>query len=81
MRGRPCRGMIGDNNEGDEVTDEHVDGDIEAPAWEELWETPVGRRWLLKAGLGLAVAAVGTAVRRAGVGRLEQDREPGRGSR
>jgi hypothetical protein len=38
------------------VTDEHVDWDIEARL-EELWETPVGRRWLLKAGLGSAVVA------------------------
>ena len=48
--------MIGDNDEGDGMTDEHVDGDLGAQV-RDLWETPVGRRWLLKAGLGSAVVA------------------------
>ena len=39
------------------MIEERVDGGIEARL-RELWEMPVGRRWLLKAGLGSA-AAVG----------------------
>ena len=42
------------------MTDDHTDDDVESRL-RELWETPVGRRWLLKAGLGSA-AAVGAQV-------------------
>jgi hypothetical protein len=38
------------------MTDEPVEGSTEAPL-RELWDTPVGRRWLLKAGLGSAAVA------------------------
>src|SRR4029079_13939047 len=36
-----------------------TDGPIDRQSWallKDLWETPVGRRWVLKAGLGSAVA-------------------------
>ncbi|HEX5195012.1 MAG TPA: hypothetical protein VFW09_19615 [Solirubrobacteraceae bacterium] len=42
---------------GDQMGDERVDENT-AARLRELWETPVGRRWLLKAGLGSA-AVVG----------------------
>ncbi|MBV8993996.1 MAG: hypothetical protein JO287_09930, partial [Pseudonocardiales bacterium] len=41
------------------MSDERTHLDRESELWlAELWSTPVGRRWLLKAGLGSAAAAV-----------------------
>src|SRR5689334_21656736 len=40
------------------MSEEHVRADAEADALlRDLWSTPVGRRWVLKAGLGAAAAA------------------------
>ncbi|MBV9426082.1 MAG: hypothetical protein JOZ98_24470 [Solirubrobacterales bacterium] len=41
------------------MSDERIHLDRDTERWlAELWSTPVGRRWLLKAGLGSAAAAV-----------------------
>ncbi|MBV9424472.1 MAG: hypothetical protein JOZ98_16290 [Solirubrobacterales bacterium] len=59
------------------MSDERVHLDGESEWWlAELWSTPVGRRWLLKAGLGSAAATVATR----GWGASAQARQPVRGA-
>ncbi|MBV9424474.1 MAG: hypothetical protein JOZ98_16300, partial [Solirubrobacterales bacterium] len=55
------------------MSEKHVRIDGESEWWlAELWSTPVGRRWLLKAGLGSAAAAVAAR----GWGAPAQARQP-----
>ena len=55
----------------------HTLGDDDRALLQELWETPVGRRWVLKAGLGSAVA-LGVGARAAPGAAARRRRQRGR---